>query len=221
MSVQPLTYESVLELIRVEHQEFRRSLKEQGAEFDRKMEEQRAEYVREKQKCDAEYVREKKERDAELARIEKETNRKIGKLTGTIGSMVEHMIGGRILEKFQAVGYEVDHYTRNHFFSAKKSGVKGEIDLILHDGDISILIEVKTKLETADVRKHLEKMEKYRIYANARWNDPTRFIGAVAGAVVTDEAKDFAHENGMYVIVQSGEAVEIVPVPVGFKAREW
>jgi len=64
-------------------------------------------------------------------------------------------------------------------------------------------------------------MEKYRIYANARWNDPTRFIGAVAGAVVTDEAKDFAHENGMYVIVQSGDAVEIVSVPVGFKAKEW
>ena len=49
----------------------------------------------------------------------------------------------------------------------------------------------------------------------------TRFIGAVAGAVVTDEAKDFAHENGMYVIVQSGKAVEIVPTPEGFKAKEW
>jgi len=199
MSAQPLTYESVLELIREEHREFRRSLKEQSAEFDRRMEEQRA----------------------ESARIEKETNRKIGDLTGRIGRMVEHMIGGRILEKFQALGYEVDYYTRNHFFSTKKLGVKGEIDLILHDGDVSILIEVKTTLETADVRKHLEKMEKYRIYANARWNDPTRFIGAVAGAVVTDEAKDFAHENGMYVIVQSGEAVEIVQTPEGFKAKEW
>ena len=86
---------------------------------------------------------------------------------------------------------------------------------------MSILIEVKTTLETADVRKHLDKMEKYRIYANARWNDPTHFIGAVAGAVVTDESKDFAHENGMYVIVQSGEAVEIMEVPEGFRAREW
>ena len=81
MSAQPLTYESVLELIREEHQEFRRSLKEQGAEFDRRMEEQRA----------------------ESARIEKETNRKIGDLTGRIGRMVEHMIGGRILEKISSI----------------------------------------------------------------------------------------------------------------------
>ena len=33
--------------------------------------------------------------------------------------------------------------------------------------------------------------------------------------------QDFAHENGMYVIVQSGEAVEIVQTPEGFKAKEW
>jgi hypothetical protein len=30
-----------------------------------------------------------------------------------------------------------------------------------------------------------------------------------------------AHENGLYTIVQSGEAIEIVKVPEGFKAREW
>ena len=79
-------------------------------------------------------------------------------------------------------------------------------------------------METADVRKHLEKMAKYRIYADTAkilWPPTTRFIGAVADAVVTDEAKDFAHENGIYVIVQSGEAVEILPTPEGFKAKEW
>ena len=84
--------------------------------------------------------------------------------------------------------------------------------------DKNILVKRFTeRVYHAIVRKHLGKMEKYRIYANARWNDPTRFIGAV----VTDEAKDFAHENGMYVIVQSGEAVEIVETPEGFKAKEW
>ena len=202
MSAQPLTYESIMELIR---------------ENSRKTRQEIQEIARRQKETD----RQMKERYAEYALMRNDLNRKIGDLTGSIGRMVEHMIGGRILEKFQVLGYEVDYYTRNHFFSAKKLGVKGEIDLILHDGDVSILIEVKTTLETADVRKHLEKMEKYRIYANARWNDPTRFIGAVAGAVVTDEAKDFAHENGMYVIVQSGEAVEIVQTPEGFKAKEW
>jgi len=209
MSEQPLTYEGILELFRKADRRIKKTERQMKAR-------------------DAEYAREKKERDAEYERMARKTElamermcQEIGGLGNSIGRMVEHMIGGRILEKFQVLGYEVDYYTRNHFFSAKKLGVKGEIDLILHDGDVSILIEVKTTLETADVRKHLEKMEKYRVYADARGNEPTRFIGAVAGAVVDDETKNFALENGLYVIVQSGDAVEIVPTPEGFKAKEW
>jgi len=199
MSEQQLTYESVLELIRENSREFTRSLKEQGAEFDRLM----------------------KERDAEYDRRMKATDKKISALGSRIGEIVENMLGGRILDKFQALGYEVDDYTRNHSFRLSKLGIKGEIDLILHNGDISILIEVKTTLDVADVRQHIERIDKYRTYANARWGDTTRYIGAVAGAVVEDKVVDFAHENGLYTIVQSGEGVEIVEVPKDFKARVW
>ena len=132
------------------------------------------------------------------------------------------MLGGRILDKFHALGYEVDDYTRNHSFRLSKLGIKGEIDLILHNGDISILIEVKTTLDVADVRQHVERIDKYRTYADARWGDTsTRYIGAVAGAVVEDKVVDFAHEHGLYTIVQSGEGVEIVEVPKDFQARVW
>jgi len=202
MSAQPLTYESVLELIRENSREISRAVKEQGAEFDRRMEEQRA----------------------ENAQMRKELNKKMGDLTSRIGEIVEHMLGGKILDKFQALGYAVDDYTRDHRYRNSKLGIKGQIDLILQDGDVAIFIEVKTKLETTDVRKHLEQMEKYRRHVDAAkilWPPTTRFLGAVAGAVVDDEAMDFAHENGLYVIVQSGEAVEIVPTPERFKAKEW
>jgi len=101
---------------------------------------------------------------------------------------------------------------------------------MLVDSDTIILIEVKTTLETSDVRKHLEKIDEYRrhiaadgfVQPHVRHLLPTtRFFGAAAGAVVTDEAKQFAHENGLHVIVQSGEAVEIVQTPEEFKAKEW
>jgi len=206
---QPLTYEGVLEMIR---------------EISHAMKERDAEYAREKKERDAEYAREKQERDAEYAQMRKELNKKMGDLTSRIGEIVEHMLGGRILDKFQALGYAVDDYTRDHRYRNSKLGIKGQIDLILQDGDVAIFIEVKTKLETADVRKHLEQMEKYRRHVDAAkilWPPTTRFLGAVAGAVVDDEAMDFAHENGLYVIVQSGEAVEIVQTPEGFKAKEW
>ena len=98
--------------------------------------------------------------------------------------------------------------------------MRGEIDLFLENGDIAILIEVKTTLQTKDVHKLMRTLERFRRSADYK-KDKRRFIGAIAGAVVEDDAMRFAHENGLYTIVQSGEAVEIVPVPEGFKAREW
>jgi len=213
MSEQQLTYESVLELIRENSREFTRSLKEQSAEF----EQMRAQSVREKQERDAEYEKIRQE----LAQQMKATDKKISALGSRIGEIVENMLGGRILDKFHALGYEVDDYTRNHSFRLSKLGIKGEIDLILHNGDVSILIEVKTTLDVADVRQHIERIDKYRTYADARWGDTTHYIGAVAGAVVEDKVVNFAHENGLYTIVQSGEGVEIVEVPKNFKARVW
>ena len=216
MSAQPLTYESVLALIREhsreireEHQEFRRSLKEQGAEFDRRM----------------------RERDAEYDRMRRELNRKIGDLGNRIGEIVEHMIGDRIIEKFQALGHNVTRpVLRNQSYVWENLGIYGEFDLTLIDSDIVILIEVKTRLKIAHVRKHIKKIGEYHHHiasagfshpAHAHLRPSTRFYGAVAGAVVTDEAKDYAHQNGLYVIVQSGEAVEIVQTPEGFEAKVW
>jgi len=91
----------------------------------------------------------------------------------------------------------------------------------LEDGDIDILVEVKTTLTLKSVRKHIEQLKAYRHCADVKGDHKSRFVGAVAGAVVKEDAKHFAHKNGMYVIVQSGKAFDIMPVPDGFSAKEW
>jgi len=190
----PLTYEGVLEMFR----QTDRMIQELG----RKMEET---------------DRQMKETD----RIVKQTSKAIASLGSRIGEIVENMVKGNIVDKFHALGYDVTQYSRNKFFEYKKLAIRGEVDLFLENGEVAILIEVKTTLETTDVRRHVERLEKYRRYANAASGDKRRFIGAVAGAVVTDEAATFAQDNGLYVIVQSGKAVEILTPPEGFRAKEW
>ena len=160
----------------------------------------------------------------EVAEQLKETQREIGKLGGRIGDIVVSMVKGNIVEKFQALGYDIDDCLPRQTFKNKKLGIKGEIDLLLdsEEGSTAILVEVKTTLETADVREHIERLEKYRRYVDALANNnKQRIIGAVAGAVVTDTAQRFAMENGLHVIVQSGDAVEIVESPEGFEAKKW
>jgi hypothetical protein len=168
------------------------------------------------------------EQNAEFDRRMKIANKRISELGSKIGKIVEHMIRGNVVEQFQALGYDVSSFGRNYSFSNKKLNIRGEIDLFL--GDIffgtdndAVFIEVKTTLEMYDVRKHLERLEKFRHYANVRRSEvmTKRFVGAVAGAVVADNVVDFAHENGLYAIVQSGKAFVIAPQPDGFKAQEW
>ena len=150
-------------------------------------------------------------------------SKELGRFSNRIGEIIEGMIGGEsIIEQFQALGYtDLDYYCENQKFRNKKLGIKGEIDLFIENGDFAILVEVKTTLETADVRRHIKRLEEFRRCVDAKGGDKRRFIGAVAGAVINGDAAEFAQENGLYVIVQAGDSFKIVSPPDGFKVKEW
>ena len=147
----------------------------------------------------------------------KRTDKKISELGSRVGEIVENMVGGDIVGQFQALKIAIKSHSRYKTFGKKGTSESGEIDIFLENGDIVVLIEVKTRLTTDDVRDHIERMKKYRCYGD----DKRRIIGAVAGAVVSDDVIKFAHKQGLYVIVQSGEAVEIIAQPEGFVAKEF
>jgi hypothetical protein len=52
-----------------------------------------------------------------------------------------------------------------------------------------MLVEVKTKPTTKDVKDHIKRLEKMRKYADLH-GDKRTFLGAVAGAVMTDNRKN-------------------------------
>jgi hypothetical protein len=218
-----LTYEQLMEMFRQANEQANERFEKAEQQREKDREERDAERAKDREarrKADAKYEQLRRE----LNRQMKETHRKISALGSRVGEIVENMIGGRIVNKFRALGYEVRHYTRNHYFESRDLGIRGEIDLVLYNGDVNILIEVKTTLGRSDVRRHLKRMAEYRRFVDVvrtMWPPSTRFIGAIAGAVVKEGVPELAHENGVYTIVQSGEAVEILPVPENFQARKW
>ena len=152
----------------------------------------------------------------------RETREQIASLGSRVGEIVEHMIGGeKVIKQFQALGYDVNDHSRNIVFGVRDTADSGQIDLLLDDGDVAILVEVKTNLKNDDVLDHIERLEKYRRWKNSKGQSEKRYIGALAGAVVANNVIKFAQKKGMYVIVQMGNNVEIVPPPEGFKAKEW
>jgi hypothetical protein len=200
-------------------------MKESRQKFDKDMEESRQKFDRDMEESRREFDRRMEESDRRHEKIDRNLDRastEIANLGSSSGRVIEHMVAGNIVAKFQAFDYEITRCSQRHeFHDCKGLGISGEVDLLLENGEIAILIEVKTTLETADVRAHVERLEKYRKCADLGGFDKRRFIGAVAGAVVSREVANFAQKKGMYVIVQSGEAVEIVTPPEGFQAKDW
>jgi len=62
-------------------------------------------------------------------------------------------------------------------------------------------------------------MEILRKKADSK-SDKRKYQGAIAGAIMSDTVRDYAHKAGFYVIEQTGDTVAI-NIPEGFKAREW
>ena len=123
-----------------------------------------------------------------------------------------------VWNKFNALGYD---FTKGGNYRFKESGqVLAEVDIFLENGDYAMPIEVKLDLTTDDVDEHLERIDKVRLYMDEH-GDNRKLLGAVAGGIVPESVKRYAQKKGLYVLVQSGESVNIAETAKDFKAREW
>jgi len=185
-------------------------------------------------------VKEVGRRQEETARQMKETDRQIqeynkrfGDFTRRFGEVVEYMIAPNLLKKFREHGFKFLEAMSDRVFSDDDDNTLFEVDVFLQNGDKAMLVEVKTKLTTEDVKEHIERLEKMRAYADLH-GDKRIFLGAVAGVVMTANVKKYALGQGFYVIEPaggepslayarsaegSGETFNITP-PNG-KPKEW
>jgi len=139
----------------------------------------------------------------------RETREQIARLGDRLGQLVAAMVEGGIVRMFKDLGYEFDVYTPRQRFGNKALNIYGEVDLFLENGDIALLVEVKTNLSIDDVKEHQERLENFRLVADVK-NDKRQFIAAVVGGVIQKNVRDFALKQGMFVVQQSGENVEII-----------
>ena len=234
----PLTYEGILELFRETREQMKETdrkfqmqmqeVAEQRKETDRRFDQMRQETerrFREAAEQRKETDQRRQEIDEQMKKTEQQmerTHKEISALGSRVGEIVENMVGGDIVEQFQALGYKVTEHSRRKRFGVKGAISTGEIDLLLEDGDVVILIEVKTTLKVDGINEHIERLEKYRHYIDSKGSsDKRKLVGAIAAASASDEVIKYAHKCGLYVIVQAGRTVEILPQPEGFVAKKW
>jgi hypothetical protein len=82
-------------------------------------------------------------------------------------------------------------------------------------------VEVKRWLEkTSHVDEHIKRMQLIRQYPPAEVKGK-KLLGAIVGAVVTPEAREYAEQNGFFVLELMGEDVRLLEPPKNFQPKEW
>jgi hypothetical protein len=148
-----------------------------------------------------------------------ELSKNIGGVSRSLGRWTEEMVAAKLWKKFDAFGYEFTKGGRNIKF-LDRGQVIAEADIFLENGDCAMPVEVKTDLIEEDIDDHLERIGKIRLYMDRR-GDKRRLVGAVAGAIVPENVRHYAQKKGLYVVIQSGDSVEVASMPKGFEAKEW
>ena len=126
------------------------------------------------------------------------------------GEVAENIISPNLLDKFNDLGLVFQTASSNFRIRDHKNKIYFEIDVFLQNGDTAMLVEIKTNLTISYINEHINRLEKMRAFADLH-NDKRSFLGAVAGVVVPLKVKNYALENGLYLIEPAGENLNITP----------
>jgi hypothetical protein len=160
-----------------------------------------------------------KEYEQERKKDKAEFNERLGNYINLFGDFTEYVMAPKLRDKFMEFGLDFPKANRNT--SVKDNKTKKiilETDVMLENGDKAMMVEIKTQLTVERVNKHIERLEKMRKHADL-YSDKRTFLGAVAGVVVEDDVREYALNQGLYLIEPAGEELNITP-PNG-KPKEW
>jgi hypothetical protein len=167
-----------------------------------------------------EYAKEADQRQKETDRQMKETDKRIGDLSKRFGESVEYLVAPNLVEKFKKLGFVFEKDYQNIKIRNQEGRILAEIDVFLENGDKAMAVESKVKPSVEDVNNHVKRMEIIRAYAD-RHNDTRKYLGAIAGVVVSDSVKNYALSRGFYVLKPSGDTFVIIEPKGDYHPHEW
>ncbi|MDR2762017.1 MAG: hypothetical protein LBB88_05400 [Planctomycetaceae bacterium] len=143
----------------------------------------------------------------------------MGKLGNRFGDLIEHIVLPGIIRRFNELDYQFNEEIHGLKIRDKKNIVLAEIDIILENGSVIAVVEVKANPEAEDIKDFLKRIEIF--YHNRKDKlENKKVIGAIAGAIFPQNVRDYAIKNGLYVLKQSGDTMKM-DVPKNFKPREF
>ncbi len=181
-------------------EESKRSLEKQIEKTDKQIE-KTDKQIEETEK----QVKETEKQVKEASRIMHEVCKEIGGMGQTQGRVAEEFYHQALLEAPRLGDAEFGH-VRSNVGAARPDGKHAEYDLLLLNGEMVAVIEVKHKLRREDVEKMRDvTLPNFRSFL-CEYNDKT-LVPAVAGMTADQDAVALAHECGYAVLLPDGQKV--------------
>jgi hypothetical protein len=127
-------------------------------------------------------------------------------LGNRFGDMAEQFLVPALRGKFREFGFSFGEIYRNVEWENERHSLFMEFDALLGNGNQAMVVEVKAKLDKADIDEQIARMEKVRRYADLR-GDTRQFYCAMAAMTAQKNVIAYALSHGFYLIMPSGEDV--------------
>jgi hypothetical protein len=179
--------------------------------------------IEDKKKAEELYksMKETRESIKELRESQKRADEQLGGLHNSMGDLIETLFMPHLGEKFDAYNYNLKQVRRRVPIYDNDNRMRTDIDILLSNTTLCMAVEVKRWLETEEqVDKHIKRMQLIRQYPPPEVQGK-KLLSAIVGAVVTPEAREYAEQNGFFVLELTGQDVRLLEPPENFQPKEW
>ena len=198
---EPATFEEIRTILR-EVSEHQKKLSSQFEETDRRQKET-ARQIEETDRRQKETARQMKQTDR---RIDKRMKKLEGLFTGQWGKLMESLVEGDLVALLQARGISVR--STHPRVRGRRNGERYEFDILAGNGNEMVVVEVKTTLTADDVKRFLEKLDKFTEYEPVYRGK--QVYGAVAYLRAEQDSELYAERQGLFVIRATGNSASII-----------
>lgn len=147
-----------------------------------------------------------KETDARFKETDKRIKAAFDLFEGQWCILMESLVEGDLIKVLNEKGIKV------HDTSMRRKGSHGgnpfEFDIIAHNGNEIVIVEVKTTLKPKDVSQFVEKLKQVRIWL-AEYKD-YKIYGAIAYLRADAGSEVFAQNEQLFAIKATGNSAHII-----------
>ena len=157
-----------------------------------------------------------KETELRFKETDKEFEKMISKLGDRWGEFVERIVAPAAVRLFRERGIDVERIHQRS--EAHINGRTMEIDVLVVNKIYAVVVEVKSRFTDSDIKDFLDKLKEFKEFF-PDYKDK-KIFGAIAAIVMGENVKKFAYKQGLFVIAQRGDTVQIVN-DEKFEPKSW